>query len=109
MAGTGGAEVALLGEEGPELVLNAKQTAELAIALGSAKPLAQGGVAGGPDKGKVPGYAQGGVAGSAPIDGKEYSRQMVRQMQEAEAEDEVDVDELHSYLTTLTKELAGAV
>ena len=99
----------MLGEEGPELVLNAKQTAELAQALGSAKPLAQGGVAGGPDKDKIPGYAQGGVAGAEPMDSKEYSRQIVRQMQENEADDEMDADELHAYLTTLTKELAGAV
>mgnify|MGYP003130379629 FL=1 len=30
-------------------------------------------------------------------------------MQENEADDEMDADELHAYLTTLTKELAGAV
>ena len=49
------------------------------------------------------------MAEEEQIDGKEYSRQMVRQMQEAEAEDDMDADELHSYLTTLTKELAGAI
>jgi len=61
MAGATGPEVAVLGEEGPELVLNAKQTQELAQALGGAKAYAGGGVAGA--KKKLPGYAGGGVAG----------------------------------------------
>lgn len=64
MAGTQGPEVALLGEEGPELVLNAKQTRELGEALGVAKPLAMGGVAGYDKKKKMRGYAHGGVAGA---------------------------------------------
>tara|TARA_R110001599_G_scaffold71072_3_gene198499 strand:- start:1414 stop:2760 length:1347 start_codon:yes stop_codon:yes gene_type:complete len=66
MAGTQGPEVALLGEEGPELVLNAKQTRELGKALGSAKPLAMGGVAGYDDEDEISGYAGGGVAGAQP-------------------------------------------
>lgn len=49
MAGKAGPEVAVLGEEGPELVLNAEQTQGLAQALG-AKGYAAGGVAGLPQQ-----------------------------------------------------------
>ena len=91
MAGATGPEVAVLGEEGPELVLNAKQTAELAQALGGAKPLAEGGVAGA-DKKKMKGYAGGGVAGMGqqPEQGMSY-------------------EELMEYMTTLNDQFKGAL
>jgi len=73
MAGATGPEIAVLGEEGPELVLNAKQTRELATALGGAKAYAGGGVAGA--KKKLPGYADGGVSGTGahPLTADELS------------------------------------
>ena len=41
IAGAAGPEVAMLGEQGPELVLNAKQTQQLAQALPAAAPRPQ--------------------------------------------------------------------
>ena len=94
MAGATGPEVAVLGEEGPELVLNAKQTQELAQALGGAEPYAMGGVAGAKKKKKLPGYAGGGVAGAAKPGRSQF---------------EMDPEEMLEYLTTMKQQMKGAL
>ena len=99
MAGATGPEVALLGEEGPELVLNAKQTQGLAQALGGAKALASGGVAGADEK-KMKGYDEGGVAG---LQAEIYAKQAEIQSKNAEQQ-RLEADKLAEIRASLSKD-----
>ena len=100
IAGQAGPEVAVLGEEGPELVLNAKQTAQLAQALGQqqepAKGYAGGGVAGlqaptATGQGATPAAALGAAPTRAPTAGPTPSGQ----------KEFMDYDELLAYMTEM--------
>ena len=102
IAGQAGPEVAVLGEEGPELVLNAKQTAQLAQALGQqqepAKGYAGGGVAGlqaptATGQGATPAAALGAAPTRAPPAGPTPSGQ----------KEFMDYDELLAYMTEMDR------
>jgi hypothetical protein len=97
MAGQGGPEVAVLGEEGPELVLNAKQTEQLAQ---SVKGYAGGGVAGLPQASSL-------SLGGTPASTSQGAPTASRAGAPMPPEEMMDEDEITAYLSEMTERFAN--